>query len=301
MELRHIRAFLLIAEERSFTRAAARLGITQPLLSNQVRQLEDHVGASLFHRRPHGAELTAAGAALLHFVGELPGLAERGLNAARRVARGEAGTLTLGFTASSVYNLRITRALAAFRKTYPDVTLKLEEANTSRLLQGLREGSIDAAFLRPADDDRDELAVTDLESESMTAVLPRGHPATRAEGVLLSDLAGAPLLLFPREIGPVLFDIVVDACRRAGFEPRLGQTTPQIASIVHLVAAGFGVAIVPQSMSQLGAADVVYAPILGDGPRAPLAFAVSAQDPSPIAVNLHAIVCTPPLPMPSQR
>ncbi len=289
MELRHIRAFLMIAEERSFTRAAARLGIAQPPLSAQIRQLEDHVGAPLFRRLPHGAELTPAGSAFLGVVREMPHLAERGRNAARRVARGEAGALTLGFTASSIFHPRVTRALAAFRATYPDVELTLEEANTARLLQGLREGSVDAAFLRPADDDRDGLAVTALDREPMTAVLPCSHPAAGAEGVRLAELAEAPLLLFPREIGPVLFDIVVDACRRAGFEPRLGQTTPQIASIVHLVAAGFGVAIVPQSMRQIGGADVVYKAILDDGPRAPLAFARSAQDPSPIALNLETL------------
>ena len=289
MELRHIRAFLMIAEECSFTRAAARLGIAQPPLSAQVRQLEDHVGAPLFRRLPHGAELTPAGSAFLGVVREMPHLAERGRNAARRVARGEAGALTLGFTASSIFHPRVTRALAAFRATYPDVELTLEEANTARLLQGLREGSVDAAFLRPADDDRDGLAVTALDREPMTAVLPCSHPAAGAEGVRLAELAEAPLLLFPREIGPVLFDIVVDACRRAGFEPRLGQTTPQIASIVHLVAAGFGVAIVPQSMRQIGGADVVYKAILDDGPRAPLAFARSAQDPSPIALNLETL------------
>ena len=294
MELRHIRAFLMIAEECSFTRAAARLGVAQPPLSAQIRQLEDHVGAPLFRRLPHGAELTPAGSAFLGVVREMPYLAERGRNAALRVARGEAGSLALGFTASSIFHPRVTRALAAFRATYPYVELTLEEANTARLLQGLREGSIDTAFLRPADDDRDGLSVTTLDWEPMTAVLPRSHPAAEAEGVRLSDLAEAPLLLFPREIGPVLFDIVMDACRHAGFEPRLGQTTPQIASIVHLVAAGFGVAIVPQSMRQLGAAEVVYQPFLGDGPRAPLAFARGAEAPSPIALNLQAVVCATP-------
>ena len=289
MELRHIRAFLMIAEERSFTWAAARLGIAQPPLSAQIRQLEDHVGAPLLRRLPHGAELTAAGSAFLGVVREMPHLAERGRNAALRVARGEAGTLALGFTASSIFHPRVTRALAAFRATYPDVELTLEEANTARLLQGLREGSIDAAFLRPAEEDRDGLAVTTLHLEPMIAVLPCSHPSAQQEEIALSELANAPLLLFPREIGPLLFDIVVNACRRAGFEPRLGQTTPQIASIVHLVAAGFGVAIVPQSMGQLGGADVVYKPFLGDGPRAPLAFARSAQAPSPIALNLETL------------
>ncbi len=290
MELRHIRAFLMIAEERSFTRAAARLGIAQPPLSAQVKQLEDHVGTPLFRRLPHGAELTASGGAFFGVVRELPHLAERGLNAARRVARGQAGALTLGFTASSLYHPRLTRPLAAFRTAYPDVELKLEEANTSRLLQGLREDSIDAAFLRPADEDRDGLAVTMLDEEPMIAVLPRSHPSAQDEAIVLSELANTPLLLFPREIGPLLFDVVVNACRLAGFEPKLGQTTPQIASIVHLVAAGFGVAIVPKSLNQLGPEGVVFRPFLGEAPRAPLAFARSLSEPSPVALNFENIL-----------
>ena len=290
MELRHIRALLTIAEERSFTRAAARLGIAQPPLSAQIRQLEDHVGTPLLRRLPHGAELSEAGAAFLDVVRRMPDLAERGLNAARRVARGETGALTMGFTASSIFNPRVTRAIAAFRKAYPDVELRLEEANTSRLLQGLQEGSIDAAFLRPAEEDESGLNVTALHFEPLVAALPRSHPSAEAEAIMLSALAEDPLLLFPREIGPLLFDIVVNACRDAGFEPRLGQTTPQIASIVHLVAAGLGVAIVPQSMNQLEPEAVVFKSFVEGGPKAPIAFARRASDPSPIVLNLEAIV-----------
>ncbi len=289
-ELRHIRAFLMVAEEGSFTRAAARLGIAQPPLSTQIRQLEDEVGAPLFRRLPHGAALSPAGAAYLAVVREMPQIAARGLNAAQKAARGESGVMSLGFTASAIFNPRVTGVIAAFRGTYPDVELRLEEANTRRLPQGLREGSVDAAFLRPAEADNDGLAVAALEPEPMVAVLRKDHRSAQVAEVSLAEFAGEPLLLFPREIGPMLFDIVVGACRRAGFEPQLGQVTPQIASIVHLVAAGFGVAIVPTSMSQLGPDAVVFRPLAGDAPRAPLAFARSASDPSPIVLNFENIV-----------
>ncbi len=280
----------MVAAEGSFTRAAVKLGIAQPPLSAQIRQLEMQVGTTLFRRLPHGAELSAAGAAFLAVVRETPGLAERGVNAAQRVARGEAGVITLGFTASSIFNARVTRTIATFGRTYPDVQLQLEEANTSLLLQGLRGGSVDAAFLRPTEQDRKDLAVVDLQSEPMVAVLQRDHASAQRDAVSLNDLADEPLLLFPREIGPHLFDAVLAACRQAGFEPRLGQTTPQIASIVHLVAAGFGVAIVPESMSQLGPEAVVFKPLLNGGPKAPLAFARSESDTSPIVLNFEAVL-----------
>ena len=290
MELRHIRAFLMIAEEGSFTRAAARLGIAQPPLSAQIRQLEAEVGAMLFHRLPHGAELSPSGSAFLTVVRDMPRTVERGLNAAQRAARGETGVMTLGFTASSIFNRSVTRVITVFKQTYPDVELRLEEANTRRLLEGLREGSIDAAFLRPSEEDRHGLTVTALHPEPMIAVLPRSHTHARTDAVRLTDLADEPLLLFPREVGPLLFDIVLEACRQAGFEPRLGQTTPQIASIVHLVAAGFGIAIVPESMSQLGPGAVTFKPLFGDVPKAPLAFARGMHDPSSVVLNIEVVV-----------
>ncbi len=290
MELRHIRAFLAVAEEGGFTRAAARLGIAQPPLSGQIRQLEEEIGTILFRRRAHGAELSPAGIAFLAIVRDMPGLAVRGIQAAQRVGRGEAGAMTLGFTASSIFNLKVNRTIAAFRRTYPDVELRLEEANTRRLLEGLRERSVDAAFLRPGEADREDLVVMALHLEPMITVLPVNHSSAQAEAVALADLADEPLLLFPREIGPLLFDVVVAACREAGFEPRLGQTTPQIASIVHLVAAGLGVAIVPESMSQLGPKAVVFKPFREGGPKAPLAFARSKDDASPITLNFEAVV-----------
>ena len=290
MELRHIRAFLAVAEEGGFTRAATRLGIAQPPLSAQIRQLEEEVGTTLFRRLAHGAELSPAGAAFLTVIRDMPGLAARGIEAAQRVARGEAGAMTLGFTASSIYHVKVKQAIATFRRAYPDVELRLEEANTWRLLEGLRDRSVDAAFLRPREADRDGVAITALHLEPMIAVLPREHSSAQAEAIALADLADEPLLLFPREIGPLLFDIVIKACRQAGFEPRLGQTTPQIASIVHLVSAGLGVAVVPESMSQLGPKAVVFKPFREGGPKALLAFARSREDASSIALNFEAVV-----------
>ncbi len=290
MELRHIKAFMMVSEEGSFSRAARRLGLAQPPLSAQIKQLEQEVGVPLFRRLPHGAALSPAGIAFHAVIRDLPGLTERALAAAQRVFRGEVGVLRLGFTASSIFNLSVTGAIAAFRQAYPDVELRLEEANTARLLQGLREGSLDAAFLRPSEGDGVGLFVIPLRMEPMVAVLRRGHPAAQGKAIDLADLAGEPILLFPREIGPLLFDIVVTACRQAGFEPRLGQTTPQIASIVHLVAAGLGCAIVPQSMSQLGPDDVVFRPFRDGGPTAPLAFARGEGEPCPLLLNLERMI-----------
>ena len=238
MELRHIRYFLMVAEERSFTRAAALLGIAQPPLSAQIRQLEEEVGVPLFRRLPQGVELSAAGSAFLDIVQGMPSLTYRATEAALRAARGETGAINLGFTPSLAFNGAVTSTIAAYRRAYPDIALGLEETNTARLLEGLREGSIDAAFLRPYESDGETVDLIPICKEPMIAALPDGHPAAADATVELKQLAGDSILLFPRQIGPRLYDIVVEACRAAGFEPRLGQTTPQIASMINLVAAG---------------------------------------------------------------
>jgi len=273
MELRHIRYFLAVAEERHFTRAAAKVGIGQPPLSQQIKDLETEVGALLFHRVAHGAELTAAGRAFLEGVKEMPALAERAAKAAARASQGEIGSLRVGFTASSAFNAVVPATIRSFRRAYPDVILTLEEANTTQLLARLRDGSLDAVFLRSDVTDDTTFQVRILCEEPMVVALPASHPVAERKKVDLATLKDDPFLLFPRAIGPTLYDRIIDACRKAGFEPVVGQLAPQISSIVNLVAAELGVSIVPTSMSQLRIAGVVYRPIAGQTPTARLALA----------------------------
>jgi DNA-binding transcriptional LysR family regulator len=288
MELRHIRYFLAVAEERHFTRAAAKIGIGQPPLSQQIKDLETEIGASLFHRVAHGAELTAAGEAFLQAVKEMPMLAERATKAARRAARGETGSLRVGFTASAAFNAVVPSAIRAFRRAYADVELMLEEANTTRLVAGLQEGSLDAVFLRPGVVGSEMLRLRLLSEEPMMVALPTGHLAAKRKEVDLKILKDDSFVLFPRPIGPTLYDGIVGACRRAGFEPVIGQFAPQIASVVNLVAAELGVTIVPASMSQLRVRGVAYREIAGQAPTARIALAHRRGETSPIVRNFVA-------------
>ena len=288
MELRHIRYFLAVADERHFTRAVARLGIGQPPLSQQIKDLEGEVGAALFHRVAHGAELTAAGEAFLKIVKEMPALAEHATNAARRAARGETGSLRVGFTASAAFNAVVPSAIRAFRRAYADVELLLEEANTTHLIAGMQEGRFDAVFLRPGVAGSEALSLRVLSEEPMVVALPTNHPAANHDEVDLNLLKDDPFLLFPRQIGPTLYDTVITACRDAGFEPRLGQEAPQIASIVNLVAAELGVTMVPASMGQLNVAGVTYRPIAGDAPVTKLALAYRRGETSAVVRNFLA-------------
>ena len=273
MELRHLRYFLAVAEELNFTRAAARLGIGQPPLSQQIKDLEAEVGTALFRRVPHGAELTPAGAAFLAEAQAAMDAAARARVAAQRAARGESGRLRVGFTGSAAFNAIVPRTIRQFTRAYPDVQLTLEESNTQRLLDGLNGGELDAAFLRPGPDKPSALRLRILDDEAMVVVLPAAHAAAGRAKVALAELATNRFLLFPRINAPPLYDEIIDVCRRCGFEPRLGQVAPQMSSIINLVATEAGVSLVPASMAQVKVEGVSYIPFEGPAPVARLTFA----------------------------
>ncbi len=289
MELRHIRYFLAVAKEGNFTRAAAGLGIGQPPLSLQIKDLEQEVGALLFRRVAHGAELTPAGQAFLAVVSGMPDLAERGVRHAQRAARGEIGVLHVGFTASSAFNAVVPGTLRTFRRAYPSVELTLEEVNTTRLTAGLDDGTLDIAFLRPEGASGRDLQLRLISEEPMLLAMPAGHALVGEDEVDLAKLAQDPFILFPRSIGPTLYDTIMDACRKSGFEPHVDQFAPQISSIVNLVAAELGVSIVPASMSQLHVAGVVFREIKGQAPTTRLALAYRKGNTSHLVRNFMAV------------
>lgn len=289
MELRHIRYFLAVAEERNFTRAAARVGIGQPPLSQQIKDLEAELGVQLFRRVPSGAELTEAGKAFHAAVRTLPDQAGAAAVLARRAARGETGVLRLGFTGSASLHPVVSSAVRTYRRLYPEVELSLSESNSTFLSNQLAEGALDAAFLRPGAVSLEGLSVHDLVDEPMIAALPAGHPAAASDPVDLFLLRGEPLIMTPRELGPTVHDSAIEAFRAAGVEPTLGQPAPQMASVIVLVAAELGVSIVPASMRQLAVEGVAYREIAGQSPVARLSLA-AARSPSPALKNFLKVV-----------
>lgn len=273
MELRHIRYFLAVAAERNFTRAAARLGIGQPPLSQQIRDLEAELGAPLFHRLPHGAELTESGRAFLVEAETVVAAAERARDAAQRAARGETGRLAIGLTGSAAFHPIVTRTIRNFRRRYPQVQVVLEETNTMGLLDQLRREALDAIFLRPGLAELEGLHLQRLPDEPMVAAIPKAHPLAKARSITLAALATEPLILFPPAIGLSLYHEVLSACRAAGFDPITAQIAPQISSGLSLVAAELGIAIVPQSIAQITIKGIAYRRITDVVPIARLALA----------------------------
>jgi DNA-binding transcriptional LysR family regulator len=260
VELRHLRYFIAVAEERHITRAAERLGMQQPPLSMQIRQLEQELGVQLFRRQPRGVELTDAGAAFLDRARAILEQVDHAFATTRRTARGEQGRVVVGFTSSAPFHPFVPRVIRAYREMSPLVSLVLEESGSSELVQALHNEEIDAAFIRSPVADVVGLTVRPLLQEEMLVALPKGHPLgkNRTASLPLAALANETFILYKRPGAPGLYDTIITACRGAGFSPRVGQEAPRIVSTLNLVAAGLGVSLVPESLRRLQMDGVVY-------------------------------------------
>lgn len=273
MELRHLRYFVAVATELHFTRAAQCLGIGQPPLSQQIQQLEREIGAQLFIRDRRGVTLTEAGHAFLSEARQVLDGAERAKETARRIANGEVGTLSLGFTVSASIHPFVPRLIRTFRSRYPGVGVSLVEQSTLELMQRVHHGSVDLAFVRAPTADMPGVCVETLLSEPMLAVIPATHPLANRPSIDLCELADEMFIFYPRKVGVGLYNAVVQACETAGFTPAEGIEAPQLTSVVTFVAAGMGVSVIPATMSQLQAEGVCYLPLTGLSPIANLAIA----------------------------
>jgi len=253
MELRHLRYFVAVAEDRHVTRAAARLGIQQPPLTQQIQALERELGVSLFRRHPRGVDLTPAGHSFFADAIDILRSVDRAIEAARQTARGQRGRLDIGLTNSTPFHPLVPRVIRALRTAAPDVAITLQEAGTGQLVEAVRAGRLDGAFTRsPVPNDAD-LVVQVLLKEELVVALPAAHPlADGARGqprLRLRQLAAEDFILYRRPSGPGLYDTIIAACRRAGFTPKISQEAPVVTSTLSLVAAGLGVSMVPASLS----------------------------------------------------
>ncbi len=283
MELRHIRYFLAVAEEQAFTRAAARLGIGQPPLSQQIRDLEGEVGHPLFQRWPHGVTLTAAGQAFLAEVREVLPQVDRAVQAARWAGGGQNTAVRVGFTSSANFNPVVTRALSAFHWRHPETSLVVEEGNTARLVERLVNHHLDVAFVSPGNVPDRRVRLTPVGDEPLILALPSGHRLAGQVCVPVVALKDEPFIAYTRDQGQSFLAAIRAACLAEGFEPLIAQEAPKSSAIINLVAAGLGVALVPASIAQLAVDGVVYRPVEGANLKASLALAVRNDDGSAVA------------------
>jgi DNA-binding transcriptional LysR family regulator len=255
IEIRHLRYFIAVAEELHFGRAALRLHIAQPPLSQQIRRLEEMVGHGLFLRTSREVRLTAAGEELLERARHTMRKMDADVSAVRKIGRGEAGTLTVGFIGSGMLTA-LPKMLGRYRRRYPQVDLQLRELYTAALIDALLNGTVDVGFMRDAGV-VDGLRVETLFAEPFVVVLPRKHPLAEQKTVAVKSLQHEPFVLFARVYGSSAWKKTIDVCQAHGFTPRVVQEAPQWLTIMTLVGAGLGVTIAPACVKQLSVPDTI--------------------------------------------
>jgi len=284
LELRQLRYFVTVAEELHFGRAAERLHMTQPPLSQAIQGLEELLGAALFLRSRRTVALTAAGQALLPEARRMLAQALELPELVRRAAAGESGRLALAFVSSADYSV-LPPFLRNYRAQYPQVQIVLQEATTDLQIEDLMHGRMDAGLLIPPLPDKARLALDYLKvlSEPLILAAPSGLDALRASGpVWLKDLPPLPLIIFPRPIAPALHDAILACFRAAGITPEIGQEAIQMQTIVSLVSAGMGMALVPQSVSNLMRPGVEYRSLHDLTPQVETGLAWRRDNSSPV-------------------
>jgi len=292
VELRHLRYFMVVAEERHITRAAARLGLQQPPLSQQIQALESELGTKLFTRGPRGVELTPAGEGFLEEARAVLSGVERAVVRARAASMGQRGRISIGLTTSASLHPGVTRALRAYADSHAAVSLDLHANSAAGLTEALLREEVQVAVIRAAVARPADLIFRELAREHMLMALPAGHHLVRrtASGapapISLGALAGERLILVRRHAAPGMYSNVVDACHKAGFEPLIVAEVEQMLISINLVAAGVGISLVPASIREIRQEGIVYCPV-SDAPSliAPLTLVYRRGEARPFVTD----------------
>lgn len=258
--VRHLWLFLAVAEEQSFSRAAERLGMTQPPLTEHIQVLEQALKMKLFERSRRGAQLTPAGAAILPAVRKFAEQMERLEFAVLEAAAGQTGTLTIGAISSAMLN-ELPPLLDRLRADRPDLTIAVREIDSVDAIPMLASGDIDLAFARLEGELGSTIKSIPLAEDRLAVAMPRSHKLAALARIRISSLAAEDFVMFSRQVSPVYFDYLTAACRSNGFSPRVLHEVRSVASQVAFVGCGQGIALVPSSMKRLAPANVVVRPL----------------------------------------
>lgn len=261
MDIRTLRSFAVLAEERHFTRAASRLHVAQPALTKQIQQLEQELGCRLFERGRAGVSLTPDGAVLLRDSQRVLEAARQVTATAAQLRQGERGVVRVGFTPTAPHHV-LPRLLREFRRRHAGAELSLLEASSAEQIDLLARGELDVGVLRPPSGTLpDGIVATTFHHEPFVAALPGSHRLARRRSISLADVRKEPLILPSRRVVSSLFDALMAAFNRAGVTPEIAHEPSQLHGVVGLVAAGCGIALLPSSASHLRLRGVVYRPI----------------------------------------
>jgi DNA-binding transcriptional LysR family regulator len=281
MELRQLRYFVAVAEELHFRRAAARLHISQPPVSQQIAALEDELGCRLLIRTRRRVELTPAGEAFLRDARAMLSELDVAVSTARRIDTGQVGLLRVTFVGSALFSI-VPGTVQRFRRARPDVEIELRERSTVEQLRALNAGVVDLALVRPPIEPDDRLHAEPVMRERTVAAIPAAHPLANLRRIPLRRLAAEPLVLFPRVQAPGFHDLLTGRMAATGTSPHVVQYAPEMLTIIGLVAAGIGVSPVPASVAHLALDGVTYRPLSG-APDTELLAVTRAGEESPLA------------------
>ncbi|KYP80657.1 hypothetical protein AYW79_10250 [Ferroacidibacillus organovorans] len=278
MEFRHLEYFIAVAEELNFGRAAQRLQMTQPPLSQQIQQLERELGTALFIRTQRRVELSPAGRAFLPEARSLLKHAERAKRLANDVGAGRVGRIAVGFVGSATYDI-LPLTIREYRAAYPEVYVHLRELPTPSQVESLLKGEIDVGFIRPPIASHD-LRVETLYRDRAVLAVPKMHPSSHRAVMRLSDLGGESWVLLARSTWSGFYDEILAKCSDAGFDPNIELTAAEFQTVLGVVAAGLGISIVPSSAAIFKREDVVFIPLEGEVPTIEMSIAWRAADDS---------------------
>lgn len=291
MEVRHLKAFIAVAEEMHFGRAAARLHLSPPPVSLAIKELESELEVRLFERTSRRIALTAAGEEALREARTVIARIESMRRHAKATAGGISGALSVGFISPAAYSF-LPEVLRRFTTEHPGVRLSLHESSTDRILDDLESGGLDVGFMFASPDPHPSLTYNPTSRYELVLALPETHSLARMRRVPLERLSSERFLLFERHQGTHMFDVIVAACMSSGFSPRFFHARQQ-HTIVSLVAAAFGVALVPDCVQVFRREGVIYRQLRGEHPRVETGVAWRTEDDSP---TLRAfLACVPRL------
>ena len=289
MELRHLRYFVAVAEDLSFSRAAERLLVAQPALSTQIAQLEAELGVVLLDRNRRSVRLTLAGQAFLKDARELLRGAETAAERARRVARGEEGQLSIAFFSAPTM-IFLPELVRHYRSKFPGVSLRLLELTPERQLPALLQGEADLGFTRALPPGYPQIATQLVFEERLLAVMPETHRWAGRSFLKLEQLAGEDFVLLERSEASIFYDHMISACRAVGFSPRVRHSPNLMATVVTLVAAEQGISLVPEGVQNLRRQGLRYVPLRPAAPPVPLLMSWPAQAESPACASFRQLV-----------
>ncbi len=288
MEIRHLRYFLAVADELNFSRAAEKLNIAQPPLSQQIRHLEAELGVHLFQRETRPVSLTEAGAFFIEHARAIVHRFDQLRIDTQKLGRAEEGSLSIGFVGSATCEV-LPKVLRQFRLDYPGIEMTLLEMTAVEQKQSLIDRRIDIGFMRPVIEDA-TIKSEPLLEELIILACPTEHPFSGKESIALSKLAGEPLIFLPSSPEPSFGAYLRGLCQDAGFEPHIVQETGEVNTALSLVAGGIGIALMPASIKAITRAGVAYVSLKKPAPTTVINVAYRRDDSSPALKAFLAIM-----------